>query len=323
MSYSHWLVSGYSSPEGSDLLLIRMQSDSGRLEFLSGMRIDKNPSFLCCGQSGIYAAQEYDSGASILQINKKGDQLTIGAQMNIDGAFGLCHLLSCGDMVVGSCYGNGDVFAVDADLTSVRWQKQNGDKDGETSHAHWSTLINEQVLCCADLGLDALLWRQISDGKLLSRTALEAGSGPRQAVMSIDGRLAYIINELNSTISLLDITGLPRIISTMRTTGHEVSNYPANACLSGDGLLYVANRGANTIAAIDLEGTNPRIVFEVDCGGTWPRWITLSAREDFLMCCNQKSDNVVNFRITKSSLEMRDNISLANAACAVAVDDYL
>jgi 6-phosphogluconolactonase len=326
----YWLASGYSADKGNDLLLLSMDN-YGSLEIKTGLRIGRNPSFLCPGEDGVYAAQEYDSGASVLFIKGDGGRLYIDSQISIDGCSGLCHLLASRETVVGCCYGSGDVFAADAALTKVLWMHRNASDSQAQPHAHWSAEVYtgfperrealqgaEKTLCVADLGLDMLLWRRAADGELLGSTAIEAGSGPRQVILSESRKSAYIIGELNSTVSILDISGTPNVISELRTTERGITNYPGAACLSSSGVLYVANRGADTIAAIDVNTAEPHVLFESGCGGSWPRWITLSEKEDYLICCNQKSGNVTSLRITKNSLVACSSAALANASCAVA-----
>lgn len=317
--YSNWLAGGYSAEEGYDLLLLRMQADSGNLKEIFGMRLGSNPSFLCPGVNGIYAAEEYDGGASVLLVKTDGGQPHVERKINIEGCSGLCHLAVYEDIIVGCCYGSGDVFAVDATLKNVLWRRRNGSEQTASPHAHWSIRFDEQTICCADLGLDSLLWRRVSDGKLTDTARLEQGSGPRQAVLSADKKLIYVINELKSTLDALDVRGIPKVTASVRTTKSDMPNYPGTACLSRDGILFVANRGADTISSFDVSGTEPRLIFEAGCGGNWPRWITLSEKEDFLICCNQKSGNVISARISKGSWEICGSVPLKNAACAVAV----
>lgn len=317
--YRNWLASGYSTEKGRDILLLQMKMKSGRLEIISGLHLGSNPSFLCPGMSGIYVAQEYNSGASVLLVIANGTQLFVERQINIEECSGLCHLLFHNNIIVGCCYGSGDIFAVDAALTKVLWRHRNVSERKTTSHAHWSVCFNKQLLCCADLGLDMLLWRRVSNGELLYKTMLKMTSGPRQVILSKDCKFIYIINETNSTFNVLDVIDGGKVmeIAQMRTTLSTSSNYPGAASLSRDGVLYIANRGTDTISAFDVNAPKPHLMFETSCGGRWPRWITLSEKEDFLICCNQKSDSVTSFKISNDKLDICGNVILKNAACAV------
>lgn len=319
--YGNWLASGYSIEKRQDILLMQMQMNSGILEIISGLHLGRNPSFLCPGMSGIYVAQEYDSGASVLLVITQGTQLLVERQINIEGCFGLCHLLLYNDIVIGCCYGSGDIFAVDAKLTKVLWRHRDVSKRKAESHAHWSVCFNKQLLCCADLGLGMLLWLRMDDGKLLYKTVLRTNNSPRQVVLSKDSKFIYVINEISSTLEIFDVTYIEKVmrVVSIRTTYSKSSNYPGAACLSRDGILYIANRGANTISAFNVNSKKPRIMFESDCGGEWPRWITLSEKEYFLICCNQKSDNVISFKISNNKLDICGNVILKNAACAIEV----
>ena len=59
----------------------------------------------------------------------------------------------------------------------------------------------------------------------------------------------------------------------------------------------MANRGVDTICVFDLDGPAGTLtpVAEFDCGGAWPRDITLD--DGLLWVCNQSSDTVAVFEV--------------------------
>jgi hypothetical protein len=134
-----------------------------------------------------------------------------------------------------------------------------------------------------DLGIDQLVHYRLVDGRLIraGATVVAAGTGPRHAVVPPSGRW-YVAAELGSAVLALHrdtATGrLAQTAGPTAATAYDVDgNLPSAIVLAGDGRhLYVANRGANTIAtfAIGDDGV-PRMRGEVDCGGV----VTASAHE--------------------------------------------
>ena len=124
------------------------------------------------------------------------------------------------------------------------------------------------------------------------------GAGPRHLTLHPNGKWIYVINELNSTVTLITKTG-----STL-TGGESWSTLPSNFTgesfcadihVSRDGkFLYGSNRGHNSIVvyAIDQRsGSLEALEFE-SVAGDWPRNFALSPDEKMLLVANQRSKNI-------------------------------
>ena len=80
-------------------------------------------------------------------------------------------------------------------------------------------------------------------------TKVAAGAGPRPFTFHPNGKYAYVINELNSTITVFsyrDDYGILKEIETVSTLPEDFSgtSYCADIHLSPDGtILYGSNRG--------------------------------------------------------------------------------
>src|SRR5581483_2241192 len=79
----------------------------------------------------------------------------------------------------------------------------------EAAHAHWiETSPDNRFAIAADLGMDELLVYRFaaSTGKLTANdppfAKAEAGAGPRHVAFAPNGTFAYVINELQSTVSV-------------------------------------------------------------------------------------------------------------------------
>jgi 6-phosphogluconolactonase (cycloisomerase 2 family) len=70
--------------------------------------------------------------------------------------------------------------------------------------------------------------------------------------------------------------------------------------MGADGrVVYLANRGPNTVSAFAWDGGKATLIAEVPTGGDWPRHIALIS--DHLYVANERSHSVTVFRIDPDS----------------------
>lgn len=92
-------------------------------------------------------------------------------------------------------------------------------------------------------------------------------------------------------------------------------NYPGGACLGPDGTLFVANRGADTVAALRAEGGALRLLGEWPAGGRWPRWT--ACRGGVVLAACQHSGRVCSYLWQSGRLRPAGALALEGASCAV------
>src|ERR1700722_1159280 len=175
----------------------------------------------------------------------------------------------------------------------------------EGPHAHCLMLdaANRFAFAC-DLGLDEVLVYKFDaeHGTLAANdppfTAIKPGSGPRHLVFHPDGRAAYVINELNSTITRFDYDPAHGVLAEKQTIStlpadFKGQNNPAEIAVHPSGkFLYGSNRGHNSIAiyAIDsATGALKNIGYE-PTHGKIPRNFAIDPTGRFLLAANQDSD---------------------------------
>jgi 6-phosphogluconolactonase len=139
--------------------------------------------------------------------------------------------------------------------------------------------------------------------------AVEPGSGPRHFDFHPDGRHAFVINELNSTLTAFDYDAGRGVLSPLNT----ISTLPVdfsenNSCADlhvhpGGRFLYGSNRGHNSIvvATFDPVAGSLTLVGHASTQGSTPRNFTLDPSGRFLLAANQRSDTVVSFEIDQAS----------------------
>lgn len=182
----------------------------------------------------------------------------------------------------------------------------------EGPHAHSIDLSPDNRFAIVDdLGLDeSFVYRfdsakgsLIPNGPQFGRA--DPGAGPRHFALHPNGQYAYVINEMQSTVSVFGYDaagGVLRPLQTISTlpkgfAGHnedaEVQVHPSGK------FLYASNRGHDSIAvfAIDAnKGTLTPIEY-VPTKGKTPRSFEITPEGSLLFAANEKSDNIVVFRI--------------------------
>jgi 6-phosphogluconolactonase len=172
-----------------------------------------------------------------------------------------------------------------------------------------------RIAFAADLGLDRVLIYQFdaNQGLLVPNDPpaglVPPGSGPRHFAFHPDGRHAYVINELTSTVTAFRYdpgTGALEALQTLSTLPAEYTKTNSTAELvvhpSGK-FLYGSNRGHNSIAifTIDPETGMLTTVGQEPTQGKTPRNFAVDPTGRYLLAANQDSSSIVVFRIDPDS----------------------
>ncbi|MFZ0883607.1 MAG: lactonase family protein [Candidatus Acidiferrales bacterium] len=182
-------------------------------------------------------------------------------------------------------------------------------------HAHSIAMSpDNRFAIVADLGLDELLVYPFdaSQGTLGTPRVVktDAGVGPRHLTLASSGKFVYVINELQSSLTVYsygagDGSMVPlQKISTLPSSFHG-ENTAAEVVLDPAGkFLYASNRGDdNSVAVFAVDpkkGTLTPIEF-VPTQGKTPRNFAIDPSGRWLLAANQDSNNIVTFRINAKS----------------------
>jgi 6-phosphogluconolactonase len=167
----------------------------------------------------------------------------------------------------------------------------------------------------ADLGIDKLVAYRFDAAKgTLARhdagtVALKPGAGPRHLAFHPDGRQAYVINELDSTITRLDYDAASGKMSAAQTlstlpAAFQGRNITAEVVVHPDGtLLFGSNRGHDSIAAFRIDPATGALTAlgHTPTGGKTPRNFAIDPTGAYLLAANQESDTIAVFRIDRAS----------------------
>ena len=316
----------YTGAESKGIYVARFDSKTGRLSPPTLAAESPNPSFLAVHPNGrfLYAVAETDSGmVRAFAIDSSSGRLAILNQVSARGS-GPCHLTvdPSGKNVLVANYGSGSIavlpVAADGRLreasafiqhsgSSVNQERQQG------PHAHWiGTSPDNRFVLAVDLGLDrVLVYRFDPDAGSLTPnqppyTQVHAGAGPRHFAFDHAGHFAYVLNELDSSITSFYWDGTRGVLTetaTVSTLPKDFKGSSSGAELSAAGeWLYASNRGHDSIAVFATGRGAPSVAAHVSTRGKIPRGFALSPDGRWLLAANQKSDSVVVFRVHAGTL---------------------
>lgn len=185
----------------------------------------------------------------------------------------------------------------------------------DRTHAHQiETDASGKFVIHVDLGLDRIYVWEFDEvhGKLIPaatpQIALPPGDGPRHFAFHPTSNWFYSIQEEGSTVVLFDFdpkTGGLKDRQTISTLplGYQGSNFCSEIAVSKDGrYLYAGNRLHDSIAVYSI-GTDGTLTYlrEFWSQGNYPRSFTFDPSGKWLVCCNQRSDNLAVFAVDQST----------------------
>src|SRR5215467_15204699 len=317
--------------QSKGIYAFRYDATSGKLTALGVAAETADPSFVAIHPSGkfLYAVNEGGKASFVTSfaLDAKTGKLT---QLNQVPALGEdpCYIAldQTGKFLLVANYTSGTlaIFPIlsDGKIGDKTALNQDSGKLGPNKerqdgpHAHWiETSAGNHYVLAVDLGLDEVLIFRFDAGKgtlgphLPPSAPLKAGSGPRHAIFSPNGKFLFVVSELSSTAASFSYeakTGDLKLVNTVSTLPPEFSgrNDVAEVAVHPNGrYLYVSNRGMDSIAlfAIDpKKGTlSPR--GSVPTGGKEPRHFALDPAGNFMFVENQLSDTIVIFHVDANS----------------------
>jgi 6-phosphogluconolactonase len=295
-----------------------------------------DPSFVAVHPNGkyLYAVNEVGdyngekSGAiSSFEIDRKTGKLKFLNQVSTHGA-GPCFvsLDKTNRFVLVANYDGGSVatFQIEPDgsLSHARGFVQHSgnsiDKQRqEAPHAHWiSTSPDNRFALVADLGLDDILVYKFDDvqGKLTPNSPpyaqVKPGSGPRHLAFAPNGKFAYLITEMASTVVAFSYNADKGTLTTLQTLPNLPKDYngvkeAAEITVHPNGkFVYASNRGsANSIGAYKVDAAKGTLtpIGLFPTGGKIPRHFTIDPTGKFLIAANADSNNLVTFKIDENT----------------------
>ena len=310
-------VGTYTNAESKGIYYYDFNIETGKLSNKKLAAEIENPSFLAFSTNKklLYAVGEvnnFDSNSSgtvnAYAVTENGTLQFIN-KVSSNGAHP-CHisLNNKNKTAAVSNYTGGTISIHKVDKNgnlNEAFQVINHNLDSVKSHAHSAKFLNNNLFV-ADLGRDILAQYVENNNQqyvLEENYTMKSGTGPRHFEITKDGAFIYVINELNSTVSVLKNNGKSyykiQNISTL-SDGYEGENSCADIHLSkNQTFLYGSNRGENTIVVYkrNIENGTLEKIQSVSVEGNWPRNFAIGPNGKFLLVANQRSNNISIFKI--------------------------
>jgi 6-phosphogluconolactonase len=346
-------VGTYTTDGRSDgIYRLRLDTATGALR-IDGLAVTSvNPSYLALHPNGrvLYAvneisefAKEPTGAVSAFAIARTSGALTpLNQQASHGKAPCYVSVDRTGTVVLVANYGGGSITTIpirqDGRLGTprnvVKHAGAGADPVRQTApHAHCILADPGNTFVLAvDLGIDAILTyrfdpRTAAITVVPSGAATKPGAGPRHLTFHPNGKFAYVVNELDSTIATYAYGAEQGTLEELQLTaaspgGTGTDNRPADVHVAASGrFLYASNRGDDTIAVFAIDQTSGQLspVQQVPSGGKAPRNFSLDPTGRFLVTANQKSDTIVSFRVDAESGRLTPSGSSVEIATPVCV----
>jgi 6-phosphogluconolactonase len=320
-------VGSYTDAKRAEgVALVHFDTRSGALQLLRAVDAGPNPSFLAIHPNGrvLYAVNEVAEragqragGVSAFSIARDGALARLGDQSS-QGA-GPCYVSvdRSGRAILVANYDGGSVALLPiasggglAPATSVDQHHGHGPDAERQEAAHAHCIVSDasnRFALAADLGLDrVMLYRLDAAAGLLQRVedgdaTLSPGAGPRHIAFHPKRPLVYVVGELDSTVATLRFdTNAQRLTAIDSRSSLPAAwsgkSYAADIQVApGGDVLYVSNRGHDSIAVFSIAATSGALSLEqtIATGGAWPRNFTLDPTGRWLLVANQNSGSIV------------------------------
>jgi 6-phosphogluconolactonase len=259
-----------------------IDSETGELWFLNTMpSLGMHPCHVCVDKTGKFVlVANYSSGSVAVLPTKK------------DGSLG-----DASDFV--QHHGSG-----------VNKQRQEG------PHAHSVTLDeSNKYAFVADLGLDRIMVYKLdsSKGKLTPNdepwTKIRSGAGPRHFAFHPNNEYAYLINELDSTITAFTYDAERGLLKEIQTVpalpkGFRGMSTCADIHVAPSGsFVYGSNRGHDSVVIYSVDEATGKLSYvgHESTQGKTPRNFMITPDGNLLLAANQDTGTIVSFRMDQQT----------------------
>jgi len=176
-------------------------------------------------------------------------------------------------------------------------------KDRQSTSHHHSCIFYKKKLYVPDLGTDKIDIFDYTNGEIVYNNffQLNKGNGPRYSIINND--FMYIVNELSSSVIVINMIDNMTIVQSMSTVPKECKKNTCSGIQLIKNYLYISNRGHDSIAIYKILDNN---LLDL-CGiyktkGKTPRHFKVNNNMTKLYVANQDTNNIVVFDINNGSL---------------------
>jgi 6-phosphogluconolactonase len=296
------------------------------------------------GHDFVYSASELDTfngkrTGEVASFRVMGGELQPLSARNSAGT-GTCHVAvdATGQMLVAADYTGASAASFrikDGELSEAVWTEhyiEHGPNPVRQpiAHAHFASFSpDNRFAYINDLGGDSIhIYKpNVATAEMTPAGIYRAkpGAGPRTLHFHPNGRTAYCMDELVSTVDVLDwhkddggLTYVDRVeLLPAETKPSAIASTGCDTVITRDGrFVYFANRGDNFLYAFRADFATGKLtpMKRSNCGGKTPRNFTLDPTERWMLVANQDSNLISVFARDPKTGELADEVKSSVAA---------
>ena len=301
------------NPATGDLALAGV---AAKLASVSWITYSRGNKFLFAAAEGkSFKGKTSGVAASYRVVN---DELQPLSEQN-SASVGTCHVAldRTGRVLVSADYNGGGAasfLVTEGKLSPAVWTEvymgHGPNKDRQQSaHAHFASFSpDNRFAYINDLGSDCIhIYKLNAETAILTKAGsytAKPGAGPRTLHFHPNGHTAYSVNELDSTVDVLQWSKADGSLTLVTRIELLPEGYhgPTRACdtvITRDGkFVYFANRDNNFLYSFraDYESGKLTPIARSNCGGKTPRNFVLDPTEKWMLVANQDSNLISVFR---------------------------
>ncbi|MND51388.1 6-phosphogluconolactonase [compost metagenome] len=304
---------------GDGITVYRVDQEAGTLEQVQVLEDLVNPSFLSLNRAGdrLYTVHGDRSEVSAFSVDKNDGSLTLLNTQSCEGRNPVHLALDPTErylVVSNHITGTLAVLDVEADgrlgevSQLLQLEGQVGPHRVEQPFAkpHFNPFdASGRYVLVPDKGLDRVFSFRFESGKLIPAqqpsVATREGAGPRHIAMHPSAPFAYVVNELDSTVTSYKFEVETGALEPMQVLSSLPPTFTGNSRASeievdkSGRYVYASNRGYDSIAvySVDQQTGQLTLVEVVQTGGKTPRFFAMTPNQRFIFALNEDSDSIV------------------------------
>lgn len=313
---------------GAGITVYRHVPETGAFTLVQTLNDLVNPSFLTLdhSQSHLYCVHGDLSEVSSFAIDAKTGGLT---RLNTVGTQGRNPVHLSVDptnkflAVANYATGGFAIFPIQEDgslgelahLESLPGEPGPHKVEQGSSHPHMIPFEpSGRFLVIPDKGLDAVFVYRVQQNNAkyaatqVGMVKAREGSGPRHVVFTPEGRNAYVVNELDSSVTGYAYDPEQGSLKPQEIISTLPSNFTGNSRAAGIVMapsgkyLYVSNRGHDSVTTLALEQDGALTAKSHTASqGRKPRFMSLTPDGTRLFVANEETDTIVSFDVDQTS----------------------
>lgn len=305
---------------GGGISAMRIEQEKGRLQLINQTSsLGSLPAYVCMDTSGKYVCCSNHASFAVISTYLRNNNGEFTCQKKYDSSGialfkvgGQGEIQPGSDLIIFQEPGSYHIYKENMEMADHHFPGnwiESPQIFQSSSHAHSINFDKNGVGIVCDRGTDMLHMVRIDEKKncfiegFTCHTRL--GSAPRHLVFHPKLPCFYVVNELESTVSVYEFNedrsrfGEVQVISTL-VEGNITRNAPSDIRIHPSGkFVYASNHGDNSIAVYQVHNKTGRLlrVQVLEMEGIYPRGIGVSPKGNYLVVGNMDSDSITSYKI--------------------------